>query len=479
MSVSVTRNDDGAMSSGVSSTHSTSLRYRALPLYSQVFRRIAYALVPTILRTRHEDLPRAAAITSTSWMDGLRGICAVLVVNFHFLFTFSPIAVLGYNSLGPVSQHITALPPLSFLWDGASSVNIFFIISGYVCSYKALQLMQDGPSNFGLLLQSLSSSVFRRGFRLYLPVLCMTLFTALLAHANGFALTDHFFAHQKIYFPGTNSEVNVPRFNTLQEQMGFWWQEMRTLTNIWESKPIYPDHDRHLWTIAYEYRMSLHVYVALLALARFEARYRLIALCALALTYTSWHRWEGPLFFLGAAGAQWDIMSRQNGLMHNEALTDCERLPYQVVGAKNEPQLFNHSTGRSRQARKLLLRVLTFGLALYLMGCSVDNHKHPGYGYTWINKFIPSWYRHRETKFPKSVGALILLYLLSSGPRNLHRGAWRTILESDIALYLGKIMFALYLVHGTVLHAVGYAIPHLVWTLVGGHDSSWKWMFGK
>lgn len=30
-------------------------------------------------------------------------------------------------------------------------------------------------------------------------------------------------------------------------------------------------------------------------------------------------------------------------------------------------------------------------------------------------------------------------------------------------MFLGKHMFSLYLVHGTVLHTIGYGLPHLWW----------------
>ena len=115
---------------------------------------------------------------------------------------------------------------------------------------------------------------------------------------------------------------------------------------------------------------------------------------------------------------------------------------------------------------------------MYLMSYPVSEFKNPSPGYAWINAFIPSGYAHRENKFPKSVGVLILLYLLKDGAKGGKPGLWRSSLESDIELYLGRISFALYLVHATILHAVGYAIPHWVWAWIGGSESMNQWMIG-
>ncbi|KXS93472.1 hypothetical protein AC579_7086 [Pseudocercospora musae] len=442
------------------------------PLWSA--HRMLDVFKPMILRKNSHP----TTITRTSWMDGLRGTCAVIVVNFHFFFTFSPLPTLGYRTPTHLaaSDHIAALPPFCLFWDGASCVNVFFAIAGYVCSFKALQLMQSGTSYQGQLLQSLSSSVFRRGFRLYLPTLAMTLITALLAHMNGFSLTNIMFANRKIWFRGVSSEVNVPHYDTLWGQIAFWASEVWHLMNVWESKPVYPVHDPHLWTIAYEYRMSLHLYIALVALANCRPHVRMVLLCALAILYPAWHRWEGLLFFAGAACAQWDVTQLSNRQEGYAAVTQGqseELLPTKEGVLGTSPRV-----RPLRMTRTSLHRVVAYAFAVYLMSYPVSEFKNPSPGYAWMNVFIPSGYAHRENKFPKSVGVLILLYLLRDGAKGGKPGLWRSWLESDTALYLGRISFALYLVHATILHAVGYAIPHWIWASIGGSKAMSQWMIG-
>jgi peptidoglycan/LPS O-acetylase OafA/YrhL len=71
----------------------------------------------------------------------------------------------------------------------------------------------------------------------------------------------------------------------------------------------------------------------------------------------------------------------------------------------------------------------------------------------------------RKDKFYPNIGtALLLLLLARSDP---HSSKWRRILNTRVAQYLGKISFALYLVHGPILHAFGYMLPQRIWWMMG------------
>lgn len=61
-------------------------------------------------------------------------------------------------------------------------VAIFFVISGYVLSYRSLKLASEGKPI--QLLDSLASSVFRRWLRLHLPVIASTFIAFILARHN-------------------------------------------------------------------------------------------------------------------------------------------------------------------------------------------------------------------------------------------------------------------------------------------------------
>ncbi len=54
--------------------------------------------------------------------------------------------------------------------------------------------------------------------------------------------------------------------------------------------------------------------------------------------------------------------------------------------------------------------------------------------------------------------------------------------NTDWAQYVGKVMFAFYLVHGPILHVGGYWISHLVWEGLGWEGvremGTEAWIFG-
>ena len=76
-------------------------------------------------------------------------------------------------------------------------------------------------------------------------------------------------------------------------------------------------------------------------------------------------------------------------------------------------------------------------------------------GYIWLNRVIPDWMVRKDKFYPNFGTAILLLLLARSNPET---SKWRRALTSHIPQYLGKISFALYLVHGPIMHAVGYMI---------------------
>lgn len=74
------------------------------------------------------------------------------------------------------------LPIVRIFYSGRGMVTTFFIISGYVLSYKALSLTHSG--RYAALLDSLSSSVVRRGMWLFIPTTILTFISLLLNRAG-------------------------------------------------------------------------------------------------------------------------------------------------------------------------------------------------------------------------------------------------------------------------------------------------------
>lgn len=117
-----------------------------------------------------------------AYLDGLRGVAALLVVIHNYTCQFTPAFLKGWGSdIQPdgtnETQWFFQLPFFRVVHSDSFMVVLFFAISGCVLSARGLQLARNGKrSEF---MGSLISSVFRRWPLLHLPVvasMCIALF---------------------------------------------------------------------------------------------------------------------------------------------------------------------------------------------------------------------------------------------------------------------------------------------------------------
>jgi hypothetical protein len=134
------------------------------------------SLLPKFLK-RH-GLRRNERLRNTAYLDALRGIAAVIVVNHHHLNSQE------YYALG-------------LLVAGKSSVNVFFVISGYVLSHGLLKHMRARAD--AKLLNNFASSMFRRYLRLFLPSFVASFIALILARMGRLGYVHRFdYLHQQI-----------------------------------------------------------------------------------------------------------------------------------------------------------------------------------------------------------------------------------------------------------------------------------------
>src|SRR6185437_16408809 len=105
------------------------------------------------------------AKTRLDYLDGLRGIAALLVVFNHYALSFYPAAF--SKSLGEfhTKSHLETIffnTPLAILVNGSFAVCLFVLLSGFVLSIKYFQ-NRDIPH--------LQKSAVLRYFRLLPPIL--------------------------------------------------------------------------------------------------------------------------------------------------------------------------------------------------------------------------------------------------------------------------------------------------------------------
>ncbi|EXJ89051.1 hypothetical protein A1O3_02115 [Capronia epimyces CBS 606.96] len=461
---------------------------------SRIGKRIAYCFVPQLLRSNiWDDAAPKPKHFSTSYLNGLRGITSVKVFTFHYTFAFSDF---GFQPWGTDDRHryFLELPIIRYFYAGFTA-HIFFGLAGYLTTLRLFQLIdKHDQASRSQVLVNVSGALFRRAFRLYLPTLIVTLITAHYIYFGLYESNRPFLLDHAKLFPGEWNEPKPEQFATYYGQLHNWAREMFDLTNIFAPGAVYPYHDQHLWSILAEMKGSLFLYVVVIATAQCHRQIRLISLCVMTVMFFLWNHWEIWVYLLGAIVAQIDLFLTEREQDRKMTLTP-DRLPpspprspapeekraetWDGSDSSSSPRRFFRSLASISIFRNFhsILRAFGFIVAFYLLSYPIDGSRDYAPGYMTLNRLIPEWMDRKDKFYPNFGTALLLLLLARSDPV---KSTWRRILNSDIPQYLGRISFALYLVHGPLLHAVGYMIPHRIWWSMGteGVDTTnGPWIF--
>jgi hypothetical protein len=155
----------------------------AKPWQDRIYRYISvlspYLLVLIPRYMRKDGLLPTKQPHITSYLDALRGIAAMIVLNHHHMpynhtwlvqQPFFCLLISGRGSEDDQFFYFLSLA-LTHLFSerkipdlGVLVVDVFFVISGYVLSFRILKLMRNRQT--GRLLDSMASAVFRRYIRL-------------------------------------------------------------------------------------------------------------------------------------------------------------------------------------------------------------------------------------------------------------------------------------------------------------------------
>lgn len=431
-------------------------------------RRFGYACTPQLFRSifwdEHAPKPKQF---STSYLNGLRGITAIKVFTFHYVMAYTDFAFVPWKTDERHNRYIL-LPVFRYFYSGFTS-QVFFVVAGYLTSLRLFQLLdKNDVTSQAKVLSTVAASLFRRGFRLYLPVAIITFIMMLYIYSGLYESNrTHIMDHNE--FPGYWNETKPALCNTFGQQVEYWAREMYELTDIIKPETFYPDHDQHLWSILSEMRASVHLYGCIIAIATCKRYARLVALCAMTYIFYLWNSWETWVYILGAIVAQIDIILTErderspSGLPAFEAEKDSGKQIYDNITAARVPTLLGTKEALSTFIY-ILVRWTGFLLAIYLMSFPISGPEHFAPGYEILKSLLPSWVERKE-KFYPNIGAAILLFLLVRSDPNTSK--WRRFLMSSVPQYLGTISFALYLVHGPLLHAFGYMIPQILWSTFG------------
>jgi peptidoglycan/LPS O-acetylase OafA/YrhL len=354
-------------------------------------------------------------ITPTSYLDGLRGFAALFVFVSHFSEPFEIHKAFGYG-YGD-NRNLLQLPIIRLFYSGNPMVAIFFVISGYVLSHKPLSLLRKRA--WKQLLDNMCSAIFRRGIRLFLPTVASTFIVMLTVYLR----IEEFAGYNDL--PGYR-EPRPTRFPTFLAQLGDWVRFIAVgLLNPWQWDSLEPIYDTHLWTIPIEFKASLVLFVTFFGLAKARITIRL-AISAGLITY---------LFYFNA----WQVALFIGGM----SLSELDQNRLQSPSNKSTKRYFY-----------VYLSPVLFTAALFILSYP-SRHGAETPGYRWLS-LITARYRHWE-----SLGAFLLLHSLSTSP------FLQVAFTNRFARYLGRTSYALYLVHGPVLHSIGYGVVVSMWGVTG------------
>lgn len=412
--------------------------------------KFAIAITPSYLQHWVSGQPpKPTKLQAIAALDGLRGWACLLVFNFHFLFTYTWKVAVGWG-FNHENYSLFQLPILHMLVSGHIMVSIFFVISGYVLSYKPLKMIRSRA--WEQTFTVLASSTFRRGLRLYIPSIIGILIVMLAVRLG---IYDY---SQRVLFEGHTiqgtNEQHPPIMKSFHKQFWDWYLTVVHLIDPWNWALYYNYYNPHLWTIPVEFRCSIVLFLTILATSRLTTVMRMTLVSTLVWFCMRWGRWDVVLFLSGMLMAEADLI---NGTWERPAEDEkpwSARFP-----TKYHP--FRLSNGK-------------LWIALFIIGLYFGSAPNTGYRWTpfymWTWSITPKTYPEPH-RFPQTIGAVLIVFSIN------HSKDIQKLFTNPVSQYLGKISFAFYIVHGPILHSLGYSLMPNIWA-VTGKDSDFQYGLG-
>ncbi|KAJ5289550.1 uncharacterized protein N7443_009803 [Penicillium atrosanguineum] len=395
----------------------------------------------------------------TRWLDGLRGIAAAIVAFDHFFMSEVWHPFVSFWTDPPEgNRHLVQLPPIRILFSAHGMVTLFMVISGYAIS---ISLLKD--QNSTQFLPRVSSAIVRRAFRIYLPVLV----TASLAQVLFFFDLFHW-------------QFDEGLLNDLPKPWTAPWAHVRWLLNFMaDSMNVIAFEYRgslngQLWTMPLEFRGSNVVYLLILGLSAWRVSSRLYILPIIASFYLWYGNWDifGFVWGLWLAQRAYAVSTASNENLNAEfemaEFEESSNSPFTLPSWRSLGSCGGKHRYVSLKSRKCtnFSRIgiaLTFVAGYYLLCLGNDGHLPPGYQF--LSVLQPARWKDNWDIYHfcwKSVGSAMLVYAIGEFP------CMQRPLNTRLVQYLGKISFALYLLHETIYQLWRDPLLHLIYSTLAG-----------
>ncbi|KAI3390590.1 hypothetical protein diail_9107 [Diaporthe ilicicola] len=351
---------------------------------------------------------------NVKWVDGLRGIASALVVLTHLARAWDG-DLFAVTSQEDVPPRLMQLPYLRILIQGRIGVTIFAFVTGYVCALKPIKLCRQGNQEGAFV--SISKSALRRVPRLVLPAAAATAVSWLLAEMGLYAVAKH----SDSWWIDVQSPPRMAYLGEAVEHLIYCIVTTWTRANN--------DFDNNQWTLLPLLRGSMWVYSFMVATAYMKPRYRIMASFGLwVYFYCASDSAFGMQFFWGTF----------------------------LADLQNQP-----STAQFISDRPRISRILSAGLVFIGLTFASFPEGHAEW-MTWsrlllefMEPILPDM-----PDFPRFASGIGLEFITAG----VLLSPWlQKLLSGRYLLFMGKMSFAVYLLHGPLMKTT------LVWMLYGVH----------
>jgi peptidoglycan/LPS O-acetylase OafA/YrhL len=181
-----------------------------------------------------------------------------------------------------------------------------------------------------------------------------------------------------------------------------------------------------------------------MATARLSRCCRILTVTIVAIFVYRSSRWDFLLFLAGMLIAELDLISG----VHNT--TSHQKTIVASAGWSTCPK-------RSCSATPWIFLSI---VALYFLS-QPDANGHMTPGWIYLCSLVPKWWSAEGYRYWQSIGAVLFVFVVGRST------AWQRLFNSNVVQYLGKISYALYLMHGPAMHVVGYHFEKWAYSITG------------
>lgn len=435
----------------------------------------------------------------TAYLDGIRGVAALCVVIHHYTCQFTPALLRGYGS-SDEDFYFLQLPIVSAIHNGAFMVNLFYVLSGCVLSTRCLKLAREGKQ--AKFTAALVSSVCRRWIRLFLPVIVTMAIAASISRAGLWhrdSAKPSVPISSSTYYRGPQPPsalpcVNVPRHDNINSANKTQVEtiavaetkkrERPRWVSAWKMQPRMASFSEQfwhfeetievvvdpfnmggregditqlmdpynpgdvLWTIPLEWTGSMLVFMLMLMTAWIIKSYvRLATYVFLVAWCIHTLRWYQARFISGMIISEL-MLNIEDQRQLAMTMEDVEKLELRTF----EPgKCWNF-----KSAGCMILLVMSLFLGSL-------PHTDPGeaLGFRALLAHSPRWYGQGVSHIFLAIGSFLFMISVT------YSAALQNMFNTSVARYLGKISFALYLIHVLVLWTAGTRIFEICINMLG------------